>query len=601
VKDELIRSLTLHDPASGVRHRFVEYQYDAAGDLIAVLDTLGNPYRFAYDQHHLIRHTDRNGLSFHYAFDTSAETWRVVHSWGDGGLYDYRFQYLKKLNETRLTDSLGSVWIVKFDEHGLPISEIDPLGGIARYEYDEVGRTTAVVDLDGHRTEYEYDERGNLLKLTRPDGHTIVSTFDALNKATSITDPNGAVWRQEWDGRGLLARQISPLGAVSCYEYDALGQLSGFTNPRGACTAITFDASGNLKRLTDALGHPTEFVYDWFGNITGKTDALGQRSRYVYDGKGRLTKAVLPSGAAVECAYDAEDNVIRYIDENKSETRLEYCGLGQIRRRLQPDGHSVEYLYDPEERLIGVKNQRGELYELRRDPLGRIVEEIDYWGQGRRYAYTASGFLKESTDPLGCRISYETDPLGRILKKVLPDPRNCDADQAETFSYDGNGNIIACENAAIHVERVFDPEGRMVEERQGNECVVGNTYDLNGHRTSRETRIEVGGLSYTYTVLYRYDVLDQASEVEVQGHIPLRFSRNALGQITDEVLSASLQRRIAYNSDGYLTAQQMFAAERPVCEQRYIYDRAGNSSKSAILPWASTGILTIPSGAWSTT
>jgi hypothetical protein len=102
-------------------------------------------------------------------------------------------------------------------------------------------------------------------------------------------------------------------------------------------------------------------------------------------------------------------------------------------------------------------------------------------------------------------------------------------------------------------------------------------------------------------VLYRYDVLDQASEVEVQGHIPLRFSRNALGQITDEVLSASLQRRIAYNSDGYLTAQQMFAAERPVCEQRYIYDRAGNSSKSAILPWASTGILTIPSGAWSTT
>jgi YD repeat-containing protein len=57
---------------------------------------------------------------------------------------------LKELNETRLTDSLGSVWIVKFDEHGLPISEIDPLGGIAQYEYDEVGRTTAVVDPDGH-------------------------------------------------------------------------------------------------------------------------------------------------------------------------------------------------------------------------------------------------------------------------------------------------------------------------------------------------------------------------------------------------------------------------------------------------------------------
>ena len=54
-------------------------------------------------------------------------------------------------DERRITDSLGHVSLVKLDERGLPISEIDPLGGITLYEYDDAGRTTAVVDQDGHR------------------------------------------------------------------------------------------------------------------------------------------------------------------------------------------------------------------------------------------------------------------------------------------------------------------------------------------------------------------------------------------------------------------------------------------------------------------
>ena len=41
-------------------------------------------------------------LSFHYAFeDPAAQRWRVTHAWGDGGLYDYRFEYLDALNERR--------------------------------------------------------------------------------------------------------------------------------------------------------------------------------------------------------------------------------------------------------------------------------------------------------------------------------------------------------------------------------------------------------------------------------------------------------------------------------------------------------------------
>ena len=572
-----ITEVALYLPGTETRHVFVRYEYDSAGNLVSVIDALGKPYTFAYDAHYMVRHTDRNGLSFYYEYDKPSEgDWRVVHAWGDGDLYNYRFEYLDPLNERRITDSLGYTSLVKLNEAGLPISEIDPLGGMTIFEYDDRGRTTTVVDQDQHRTEYEYDECGNLLKLTRPDGNSIETEFSTANKAVKITDPNGATWQQEWDTRGLLARQITPLGAESCYDYDAHGQLIGFTNPLGARTALAFDTYGNLTRLTDALGHATAFGYDVLGNVIAKTDPLGQQTGYGYDLKGRLRKATLPSGATIACAYDHENNLVRYVDENGAETRLNYCGLGEIKRRIQPDGHTVEYHYDTEERLMGVTNQRGETYELKRDALGRIVEEIDYWGQGRRYAYTAAGYLKENADPLGRFIQYETDPLGRILNKLLSDSANPEEVQTESFEYDANGNLIACENASTCIERNFDPESRLLAERQGQDCVVTNAYDLNGNRITRTTEVNIGERLYANSVRYDYDALNQAVGVEVDGHAPLQLTRNALGQITQETLSDSVRRDFAYSPDGYLTAQRVLAEEGPLFEQSYQYDRAGN-------------------------
>ena len=104
----LIRQLRLFFPTAEFHHVFVQYQYDDVGNLMAVLDALGNPYTFAYDGHHLVRHTDRNGLSFHYEFEDAGGERRVVHAWGDGGLFDYRFQYFDLLRERRIADSEAS-------------------------------------------------------------------------------------------------------------------------------------------------------------------------------------------------------------------------------------------------------------------------------------------------------------------------------------------------------------------------------------------------------------------------------------------------------------------------------------------------------------
>ncbi|HET6829650.1 MAG TPA: DUF6531 domain-containing protein, partial [Ramlibacter sp.] len=588
-----LAAVTLIDPASGTEHGFVRYEYDTAGDLVAVIDALGAPYRFAYEQHRMLRHTDRNGLSFHYAYEHAGGAtadpadpadpghWRVVHAWGDGGLYDYRFENLDALNERRITDSLGHVSLVKLDERGLPISEIDPLGGQTIYHYDEAGRTTAVTDPDGHRTAYEYDERGNLLKLTRPDGSAIATAYSLDDKATAITDPNGATWQQAWDERGLLVQQVSPLQHASRYEYDTRGQLVAHVNPRGARTQLGYDEAGHLNRLADALGHETRFTHDAQGNLLARGDPLGGQTQYRYDAKGRLTGVTLPSGATIACAYDAEDNLTDYTDENGAATRLQYFGQGEVARRVQPDGHAVEYLYDTEERLIGVRNQRGELYELQRDALGRIVQETDYWGQARRYRYTAGGHLRQSIDPLGRAVAYATDPLGRIVGKTLPDPQGGSQPWEESFAYDANGNLTAAANAHGQLKRRFDAQGQLTQEVQqhttGQRFAVNNRYDEAGNRVERRTESTDGQAAGPgHAVQWSYDLLDQAVAVSIDGGELRPMRRDSLGRLLEAELAPGLKRHCRYDAAGRLTAQAVTHQQERLFLTGYGYDAAGN-------------------------
>lgn len=558
----LVRRMRLWHPEQQEPCPLARFDYSPDCDLLVVYDALDQPYRFLYRAHRLVRQSDRNGLSFAYEYDQYTSNGRCVHAWGDGRLYDYRFNFDAAVNLVRITDSLGHITAVWLDERMLPVSEVDPLGGITQFEYDQAGRTSVVVDPSGHRTEYEYDDRGNLIKLTRPDGNCVATEFDDANHAVKITDANGAVWQQEWDARGLLVRQVSPLGAESRYEYDSSGQLIGFVNANSARTALRFDSIGNLTRLTDAMGHATEFAYDELGNVTARIDPLGHQSRYRYDRKGRLADVRLPSGATIRCAYDAEDNLSFYVDENGAETRLEYFGLGEIKRRIQPDGHAVEYQYDTEERLIGVTNQRGETYILKRDAVGRIVEEVDYWGQARQYAYDASGYLMSSIDPLGHTVRYATDPLGRILNKTSANRI------VEEFAYDANGNLVEAKNAYGSIKREFDAEGRLIKEAQGA-FTIKNTYDANGNRVARET-------SLGNTIAYEFDGLDQAVSIRINKAEPMHIERDAAGRIAQERLSSHLSRRFRYNANGYLTEQAVSSNGSPLFATRFEYDPAGN-------------------------
>ncbi|WP_313254434.1 RHS repeat-associated core domain-containing protein [Stenotrophomonas sp.] len=563
-----IERMALHDPATGRLHPLVSYRHGDAGDLLAAVDALGAPRTFGYEQQRMVRHTDRVGLSFHYAFDAQG---RVVHSWGDGGLYDYRFEYDALLRETRVTDSLGHLTVVKFDENQLPLCEIDPLDGVTLFEYDDFGRTVAVTDPEGLRTGFAYDAHGNLTCLTRADGTSVQMEYDQDDHMVSLRTPDGADWRQTYDLQGLLVAQEDPLGATTCFDYDRQGQLLAQTNARQAVTRLRYDRHGLVAAVIDALGHESRYVHDPMGHLQEQTDPLGQVSRYEYDIKGRLLGTVGPDGNGVRCEYDAEDQLVRYTDEAGGQTRLQYVGIGQIGKRLQADGHSVEYRYDSEEQLVAVINQRGETYQLVRDALGRIVEEVDYWGQARRYTYDAAGRLTATVDPLGQRIAFTTDKLGRIIRKTLPDVRHPGQQVQEHFIYDKLGQIVELRNPARTVRRQYDQVGQLLEELQDG-FRVGYAYDAVGNRVLRET-------SAGNRVAFGFDLRDQAVSVAINDEPPIAMERDALGRTTRERLSPHLQREFTYDSRNLLTSQSVLKDAAPLFETRYDYDRSGNLTR----------------------
>ena len=539
------------------RRPLVRYHFNR-DQLTAAQDPSGHSRRYAYDDHQrLVRHSDRNHLSFYYEYDARG---RCTRTHGDGGLYDTRLHYEPYQRLTRVTDAQGHAREYHYDANRLPTKVVDPTGAATCYAYDEVGRILRVTDPLERTTEYDYDPAGNLLAIHRPDNSAIAIVYDPNHRPVQTLDPDGGLWQQRFDEKGRLIEAVTPLGHSTVYRYNHRGLPSSVTDANGHSTTFEWDNAGQIATIVSPTGRRTHYQHDPWGNPTAVIDPAGGETRYSYDDNNRPVTTISPGELSQHFAWDPEGNLLLHTDAAGHQTRFEYTGLNEPARRIHPDGTSVRYTYDSQERLTAVTNERGEQYRFAYDPAGHLVSRTDYYGHSHNFRYDAAGQLIESIDPLKRTIDYSYDPLGRLVQKRFAD------DQYETFTRDRAGRLTAFESPDIRIERRYDADGNLIVE-QSPGCTVQYQYDPTGQRIQRTSTLG-------NTIGYAYDADGLATAITINAS-PVRIERNALGQITTEKAGAHLTRRYRYDQHNRLIHQHITTAQGPI-ERRFEYDLAGN-------------------------
>jgi YD repeat-containing protein len=113
----------------------VDYRYDPAGNLAAVINSSGQALRFRYDADgRLLSWEDRNEFCYQYSYD---ERGRCVAGTGPDGARPVRFTYGDRM--TWRTDAAGAVTTYQLDEAARVASVTDPMGHVSHYWHDEDG------------------------------------------------------------------------------------------------------------------------------------------------------------------------------------------------------------------------------------------------------------------------------------------------------------------------------------------------------------------------------------------------------------------------------------------------------------------------------
>jgi RHS repeat-associated protein len=294
--DALDRIASVTDPDAGV----TAYEYDAAGNVIGIDYPNGTSATLVYDsRNRTVRVTHRapGGATVlaDYEYDLDAAGNRLQMIEAGGRSLDYGYDVLNRL--TSVDDGTSTTGYV-YDPVGNIVTIPLPGGGSANATYDVNDRILTV----GART-FQYDPRGNITQIT--DGADVTTfTYDSRDRLTQRVEADGTVSTFAYDHAGnRVSRTVD--GVTTRYVVDTadpsglaqvLVERDGSGTPqtsyvhghglvsadRSAGTAYVHpDALGSTRLLTDASGTVTDtFDYDAYGNDAGTTGSTPIEHRF---------------------------------------------------------------------------------------------------------------------------------------------------------------------------------------------------------------------------------------------------------------------------------------------------------------------------------
>ncbi len=333
------------------------YQYNVAGDVIAVTDALGRTTRTFYDlfgrreaEFLNVRTGDQSARATLWTYDAAdnvrsertadarttpitGETVRDLFNFVLRVDNSYQYDLFDRVTTATMAASSSGfepllsgppVTRYEYDAHDNVTKEIDPRGTQTRYEYtalDQVKTETLAFGTDDARTAtYEYDRVGRMTA-------SIVTGYDPVAKLTRSLRTDSVF--------DALGRQIRVTTTPS----------AGFGTVR--VTRSTYDAADNLLTATDPLNRRTAYQYDALDRVVRVTDAAhsaayARTSAVGYDAADRVVWQATPR------KYDAELGVVtNYLSQSAANvviTRTAYDGLGRAALTIEAANATVAEL-----------------------------------------------------------------------------------------------------------------------------------------------------------------------------------------------------------------------------------------------------------------
>lgn len=538
-----IKALTAPHPQEKKRRVTVAtYLYDQLGNLISVSDALNQPFTYAYQQHLLIKETNRNGFSFNFEYDGEDSAAWCARTWGDGEVINHRLAYDMQTRTTTMTNSYDQQTLYRWTEMGLVVELARETGGVSQFVYDADGYLMQQVDELGQQTSFAYDERGNRTSITDAAGAATTLKYNELGLPLELTDANGNVWKREYDEHGNLTASIDPLGNRWEYKYNPPGALRSATNPKGDALKFDYDSRGYVSRLVDYGGGKHATVHDGWGRLLTRTDANGQQTEYTYDLLSRRTAIRQPLEVSYQFEFDAEGNPTRFVDADGAALTYSYESFNLLTVVKDEVGYQTSYRYDRECRCIEIINPEKATHLYTYDAGGRVVAEKRFDGLTTRYEYDLAGRLVRYMDETLRDIRCTRDAVGRLLTKTSTHGDVC------RYEYDALGNLLTATNETSAVKFEYDAHSRVIRE-ECNGFEVRSGYDQLGNRVSRKSP---AGL-----VLYAYDVNSNLAEAVLPSDHKIVWQRDRMGDATGVQWPNALKLNRSFDALGRLASQHL--------------------------------------------
>ncbi len=429
-----VTGAVLLEAGNPTKQRLVRYQYDPQGRLTGVEDAYGGTLRYEYDKdNRLVRSTDRRGYSFLFAYDAEG---RCIHTRGEDGVEEYRFEYKPLERLTVVTRGDGAVTSYYYDEQNGLVQVIDPCGGVTAYLKDDEGRVVGEVDPNGNKNEILYDERGQPYAKRDPLGHVRATPADPTPHPLSHRLPeNPLQWEQgDWPGptqaipdgvplgrwlprwlidtwgenpivlqpapvlvknlQGLAVREERRDSKARRWAYDFNGYFRWYTDFDGETSRYEYTSWNHLQRRIDPLESITEYGYTKSEKVATIVDPLGTRHDYGYDLKDRLIAVRRHGNVRESYKYDAADNLIEKVDGQGKPLLTLAIGAGNLmKQRKLASGDVQDFEYTKEGRLVKVKNRAGTT-TFAYNPVGRCITD-ERNGLGARHRFVADQLFSD--------------------------------------------------------------------------------------------------------------------------------------------------------------------------------------------------------------